>query len=98
MQNLSLRVVDLENQVENFKTEVKDLVFSVQLKEDLVQRLESTRKVLLKQLLVLKGTIRVYCRVRPLIGTEKEFNPCVSIPGNHENTIVHHGRGITMCF
>ncbi|XP_063613676.1 carboxy-terminal kinesin 2-like isoform X1 [Penaeus indicus] len=71
----SKRVSELESQVAIQKDTIEDM-------EKKLREGENVRRKLHNTVLELKGNIRVFCRVRPLLGEE--------IKGNGDSDVIHH--------
>ncbi|XP_042887792.1 carboxy-terminal kinesin 2-like isoform X2 [Penaeus japonicus] len=69
------RVSELESQVATQKDTIEDMEKKLRDGENIRRKLHNT-------VLELKGNIRVFCRVRPLLGEE--------IKGNGDSDVIHH--------
>ncbi|CAI5460593.1 unnamed protein product [Closterium sp. Yama58-4] len=96
LEGLSQSECDLKAEITRLRRELAEREQLFRKKDLLLQEMEKRMKVLHNRLMLLKGNIRVFCRVRPLSAKEGERNStamAVSIPENNiDNKIAVQGH------
>ncbi|CAI5505613.1 unnamed protein product, partial [Closterium sp. Naga37s-1] len=96
LEGISQSECDLKAEITRLRRELAEREQLFRKKDLLLQEMEKRMKVLHNRLMLMKGNIRVFCRVRPLSAKEGERNPAamaVRIPENNiDNKIAVQGH------